>query len=90
MPGHMLAALAAYPELGCRGKGYEVARRWGVFEDVLCAGNEQVYGFVFDVLDEVMSLFPSRYIHIGGDECPKDEWKKCPRCQSMHIEGGGS
>lgn len=88
MPGHMLAALAAYPELGCRGKGYEVARQWGVFEDVLCAGNEQVYGFVFDVLDEVMALFPSRYIHIGGDECPKDEWKKCPRCQARIRQEG--
>ena len=88
MPGHMLAALAAYPELGCRRKGYEVARQWGVFEDVLCAGNEKVYRFMFDVLGEVMSLFPSQYIHIGGDECPKDEWKQCPRCQARIREEG--
>ncbi len=82
MPGHMLAALAAYPELGCRGKNYEVCRQWGVFDEVLCAGNEKTYSFVFDVLDEVMQLFPSKYIHIGGDECPKAEWVKCPKCQA--------
>lgn len=82
MPGHMLAALAAYPELGCRGKGYEVARQWGVFDEVLCAGNEKMYTFVYEVLDEVLALFPSKYIHIGGDECPKAEWKKCPKCQA--------
>lgn len=88
MPGHMLAALAAYPELGCRGKGYEVGRQWGVFEDVLCLGNEKSYLFVFEVLDEVMDLFPSKYIHIGGDECPKDEWKKCTHCQAQIHELG--
>ncbi len=93
MPGHMLAALAAYPELGCRGKNYEVARTWGVFDDVLCAGNEKTYSFVFDVLDEVLQLFPSKYIHIGGDECPKAEWKKCPKCQAkirqLKLKGDG-
>jgi hexosaminidase len=88
MPGHMLAALAAYPDLGCSGKGYEVARQWGVFEDVLCLGNEKSYRFVFEVLDEVMDLFPSKYIHIGGDECPKDEWKKCTHCQAQIRELG--
>lgn len=84
MPGHMLAALEAYPELGCRGKNhdYKVAQTWGVFDEVLCAGNDKVYQFAFDVLDEVMALFPSQYIHIGGDECPKTEWEKCPKCQA--------
>lgn len=82
MPGHMMAALAAYPELGCHNKKVEVAQKWGVFEDVLCGGDEKVYDFVFNVLDEVMELFPSKYIHIGGDECPKDEWEKCATCQA--------
>lgn len=76
----MLGALAAYPELGCTGGPYDVEVRWGVFDDVLCAGQEKTYEFLEDVLDEVMELFPSEYIHIGGDECPKARWKKCPRC----------
>ena len=82
LPGHMLAALTAYPELGCTGGPYEVWTRWGVSDDVLCAGNEKTYTFIEDVLTEVMELFPSKYIHIGGDECPKEHWKKCPRCQA--------
>lgn len=93
MPGHMLAALTAYPELGCRGKNYKVAETWGVFEEVLCAGNEKVYQFVYDVLDEVIQLFPSKYVHIGGDECPKEEWEKCPKCQAkireLKLKGDG-
>ncbi len=82
MPGHSLAALAAYPELGCTVVPYEVATTWGVFPDVYCAGNDQVFTFLEDVLTEVMDLFPSEYIHIGGDECPKTRWKHCPKCQA--------
>ncbi len=82
MPGHSLAALAAYSELGCTGGPYEVATIWGVFPDVYCAGNEKVFTFLEDVLTEVMQLFPSEYIHIGGDECPKTRWKECPKCQA--------
>lgn len=82
LPGHMLGALAAYPSLGCTGGPYEVWTRWGVSPDVLCAGNEDVYKFLEDVLSEVCELFPSEYIHIGGDECPKSSWEKCPKCQA--------
>ncbi len=81
MPGHSLAALASYPFLGCTGGPYEVATRWGVFHDVMCAGKESTFEFIQNVLDEVISLFPSQYIHIGGDECPKTKWKECPLCQ---------
>ncbi|MDO5665759.1 MAG: family 20 glycosylhydrolase [Bacteroidia bacterium] len=88
MPGHMLAALAAYPELGCTGGPYEVERMWGVFDDILCAGQEETYRFVEDVLTEVMELFPSEYIHIGGDEAPKVRWEACPRCQAKIKELG--
>lgn len=83
MPGHMQAALAAYPELGCKGEGYEVAQMWGVMDDVLCAGRDSTYRFIADVLKEVVQVFPSEYIHVGGDECPKTRWKTCPRCQAM-------
>lgn len=82
MPGHAMAALASYPHLGCTGGPYEVQRGWGVFEDVFCAGNDSVFTMLQDVLTEVMELFPSEIIHIGGDECPKEAWKKCGRCQS--------
>lgn len=88
MPGHMLAALATYPELGCTGGPYEVEPTWGVFEDVLCAGNEKTYEFVENVLAEVIELFPSHYIHIGGDECPKTKWKECPKCQAKIKQEG--
>lgn len=82
MPGHMQAALAAYPHLGCTGGPYEVWTMWGVSDDVLCAGNDSVLSFIDDVLGEVVALFPSKYIHVGGDECPKTRWKACPRCQA--------
>ena len=82
LPGHMVAALAAYPELGCTGGPYEVWTRWGVSEDVLCVGKEETFTFLEDVLTEVMDIFPSEYIHIGGDECPKDRWRNCPLCQA--------
>jgi len=88
MPGHTIAALAAYPELGCKGEGYEVRQFWGIEDDVYCAGNERVYEFLEDVLSEVMDLFPSEFIHIGGDECPKVRWKECPKCQAkIKAEG---
>jgi hexosaminidase len=81
MPGHALAALAAYPSLGCTGGPYSTATFWGVFDDVYCAGNDSTFIFLQNVLDEVMALFPSQCIHIGGDECPKTRWKVCPKCQ---------
>ncbi|MFY0254874.1 family 20 glycosylhydrolase [Chitinophaga sp. 30R24] len=88
MPGHSLAALAAYPNLGCTGGPYETGTHWGVYDDVYCAGNDSVFVFLQDVLDEVMTLFPSKYIHIGGDESPKVRWVKCPKCQArMKHEG---
>lgn len=88
MPGHALAALTAYPELGCTGGPYQTAQFWGVFDDVFCAGNEQVYEFMEGVLDEVIGLFPYGYVHIGGDECPKLKWKQCPKCQQrIKTEG---
>lgn len=86
MPGHATAALASYPYLGCTGGPYKVQQTWGVFKDVYCAGNDSVFAFLQDVLDEVMPLFPSQYIHIGGDECPKDSWKACPKCQQRIKE----
>ena len=82
LPGHMLAALAAYPELGCTGGPYEVCPKWGVFEDVLCLGNDKTFDFLEGVLDEICDIFPSRYIHIGGDEVPRTRWEKCPKCQA--------
>jgi len=88
MPGHALAALASYPQLGCKGGSYEVATRWGVFDDVYCAGKEETFTFLQDVIDEITTLFPGDYIHIGGDECPKTRWEKCPLCQKrMRDEG---
>lgn len=82
MPGHMLAALASYPELGCTGGPYSVWQKWGVSKDVLCAGNDAAYRFIEDVLREIVALFPSPYIHLGGDECPKDRWKTCSKCRA--------
>ncbi len=83
MPGHMKAALTAYPELGCTGGPYEVGHKWGVYLDVLCLGNDKVYKFCEDVLDEIMQIFPAKYIHIGGDETPTVRWEKCPKCQRV-------
>ncbi len=88
LPGHMQAALASYPELGCTGGPYEVWDRWGVTDEVLCAGNDSVYAFLEAVMDEVTNLFPSEYIHIGGDECPKTRWKECAKCQAKIKELG--
>ncbi|MEG1949142.1 MAG: glycoside hydrolase family 20 protein [Odoribacter sp.] len=82
MPGHMQGALSAYPELGCTGGPYEVWTMWGVSEDVLCAGNDKTLTFIDDILGELIEIFPSEYIHVGGDECPKVRWKNCPKCQA--------
>ena len=82
LPGHAVAALAAYPELGCTGGPYTIPDQPGVYPDVYCAGNEKVFKFLEDVISEVAALFPAPYIHIGGDECPKSQWKKCPKCQA--------
>ena len=82
MPGHASAAVTAYPNLSCfPERQYNVVEYWGVFEDIFCAGKEETFTFLEDVLTEVMALFPSKYIHIGGDECPKTRWKACPNCQ---------
>ncbi|MBW1654104.1 glycoside hydrolase family 20 protein [Flavobacterium quisquiliarum] len=88
LPGHMVAALASYPELGCVGEGYEVYKKWGVSDDVLCIGNEKTFTFLEDVFTELIPLFPSKYLHIGGDECPKKAWEKCPKCQAKIAELG--
>ena len=82
MPGHDLAALSAYPELACTKGPFESATKWGVFDDVFCP-KEETFTFLENVLDEVMTLFPSQYIHIGGDECPKTRWKECAHCQDL-------
>ncbi|SKB73751.1 hexosaminidase [Parapedobacter luteus] len=90
MPGHALAALASYPYLGCGDNPgpYKTAETWGVFDDVFCAGKEETFAFLEAVIDEVIELFPSEYIHIGGDECPKTRWQACPYCQKrMKNEG---
>ncbi len=81
LPGHSVAAIAAYPELSCTGLPLEVETQWGVFKDVYCAGNEKTFEFLEAVLTHTLDLFPSHYIHIGGDECPKDRWHACPKCQ---------
>jgi hexosaminidase len=88
MPGHSLAALSAYPELGCTGGPYQVMETWGVSEEVMCAGSERTFEFLEQVLIEVMDLFPGPVLHVGGDECPKERWKHCKRCQErMRTEG---
>ncbi len=88
MPGHALAALSAYPELGCTGGPYEAATKWGIFDDVFCAGNDKTFAFLDDVLAEVVQLFPSTYIHIGGDECPKTRWEACEKCKKRMKDEG--
>ena len=85
MPGHMLAALACYPELGCTGGPYQVGHYWGVYTDVLCVGNPKVFDFVEGVLTEIMDIFPSEVIHIGGDETPTVKWENCAKCQALGL-----
>ncbi len=88
LPGHTSAVLAAYPQLGCEDKEYKVANRWGVIRDVLCAGNPASLDLFKDIMDEVCDLFPGKYIHLGGDECVKERWKACPKCQRKIRELG--
>lgn len=82
LPGHAVAAIASYPHLSCRGEEIPVRCYWGIANDVFCAGNDEVFGFLTDVIEEVIPLFESDYFHIGGDECPKTRWKECPKCQA--------
>jgi len=86
MPGHSLAALAAYPQYACNAGPYETFSRWGVSDDVYCAGNDETFLFLENILKEVMELFPSKYIHIGGDECVKTKWKSCEKCQKRKAD----
>lgn len=88
LPGHMVGALSAYPELGCTGGPYEVRTKWGIADEALCAGKETTYEFLENVLSEVCDLFPGEYVHIGGDECRKGCWEKCPHCQAKIRELG--
>ena len=88
MPGHALASLASYPENSCTGGPFEVTTIWGVHKDIYCAGRESTFEFLQNILDEVIELFPGKYIHIGGDEAPKDRWKECPQCQARIKEEG--
>lgn len=88
LPGHTSAVLAAYPQLGCEDKEYKVANRWGVIRDVLCAGNPASLDLFKDIMNEVCELFPGKYIHLGGDECVKERWKACPKCQRKIRELG--
>ena len=85
LPGHSVAALASYPHLSCTGDSIKVETDWGVFKDIYCAGNDSVFTFLEDVLEEVVELFPSKYIHIGGDEAPKYHWENCSKCQKRII-----
>lgn len=88
LPGHMLGAMSAYPWLGCTGGPYSTWTRWGISDQVLCVGKESTFTFLEDILSEIAELFPSEYFHIGGDECPKKEWEKCPDCQAKIKELG--
>jgi hexosaminidase len=88
LPGHTSAALAGYPELGCTGGPYQVEDRYGIFDDILCAGNNEIFTFVKAVFETLVRLFPGQYIHIGGDEAPKTRWENCPRCRKRMAECG--
>lgn len=88
IPGHELAAIAAYPELSCKGEPTTPRIIWGVEDIVMCPGKEEVFEFLEDVVDEMVALFPGTYFHIGGDECPKSSWKACPLCQKRIREEG--
>lgn len=88
LPGHVLSALVAYPELSCTGGPFQIPEQWGIQKDIYCAGKEEVFTFLENVLSEVADLFPSEIIHIGGDEAPKDRWKECPHCQQRIKDEG--
>jgi hexosaminidase len=88
MPGHASAALSAYPQFSCSGGPYTTDMDGGVFAGVFCAGNDETFVFLESVLAEIMEMFPGKYIHIGGDEVPKDNWRNCPKCQArIRAEG---
>ena len=88
MPGHSVAALTAYPQYSCTGGPFEVRKTWGVSDDIFCAGNDSTFLFLQDILTEIIDIFPSTLIHVGGDEAPKNRWKECPKCQGrMQSEG---
>jgi hexosaminidase len=88
MPGHSLASLASYPENSCTGGPFEVTNIWGVHKDIYCAGRDSTFEFLQNILDEIIEIFPGKYIHIGGDEAPKDRWKNCSKCQArIKAEG---
>lgn len=88
LPGHVLSALKAYPALSCTGGPFEIPEQWGIQKDIYCAGKEEVFTFLENVLSEVAELFPSEIVHIGGDEAPKDRWKVCPHCQQRIKDEG--
>lgn len=88
LPGHSTAAIATYPHLSCTGGPFDVGTLWGIYKDIYCAGNDETFTFLEDVFSEVIELFPSTYIHIGGDEAPKDRWKECPKCQQRIKDEG--
>ena len=88
LPGHALAALTAYPEYSCTGGPFELRNKWGVEDNVYCAGNDKTFEFLQDILEEVIPLFPGKFFHIGGDECPMGDWKKCPDCQAARAKKG--
>jgi hexosaminidase len=88
MPGHAVAVLAAYPEYSCTGGPFKVYTKWGISDDVFCAGKEGTFELLENILEEVTALFPGPYIHVGGDECPKTRWKACPDCQKRIKDNG--
>lgn len=88
MPGHSMGAISAYPDLACFPKDYKVRNIMGIEQDVYCAGKENTFGFIEDVISEIISLFPGQYFHIGGDECPKERWKVCLLCQQRIKDEG--
>jgi hexosaminidase len=88
IPGHSQAALASYPKLSCTGGPFEVSPHFGIHQDIYCAGKESTFEFLQNVIDEVLNLFPSPVIHIGGDEAPKARWKACPDCQKRIKDEG--
>ncbi len=88
LPGHMMAAIAAYPELSCKGEQWTPRSVWGIEDIVMCPGKEKMFQFLDDVFKEMVPLFPGKYFHIGGDECPKVSWKNCPDCQKRIQDEG--
>ncbi len=88
LPGHMISVISAYNELSCEGKPIDVSPSWGIFDTVLCAGEPKIYSVICDLLDEISDVFPSKYIHLGGDEVPKKKWQACPKCQALMKEKG--